>query len=381
MRKFFFGIIILLLALGSSLLFMSCGEQEEGLNGKSVRSLSISPASATVEIGKTQVFSVTAEYTDGTTGNPQASWSVTGGIGDITVIGLNALFTATASGSGTVVAEAGGKSAAASVTVVLTGEAPVETELATIEVSPATKVLRVGESETFTASGMDISGEAMDITPTWVVSGDAIGVLTASETVATLEVTAEGSAFVNAISGEVVGAAYVTAEGYVVEITVETDTYVDEANPDTSYGSANSLKAGYVGSSNEHFEAYLYFYLDPWIPSGASIESAVLMIYPISAGSASLQLNELASSFTNSTTWNTGRPSIGTFILSHAFTEGGYNSLSNDDFLELVQDWVNGASNNGLAILQEGTNDGTTVFISKEDGSNPPKLQVVYSTP
>jgi hypothetical protein len=238
----------------------------------------------------------------------------------------------------------------------------------------------VGESQIFTASGIDTSGESMAINPTWTVSGDAIGVITADGTTVTLEANAEGSALILAVSGEVTGIAYVTVEGFTVEITVETDTYVDEANTGEAHGSDTSLKAGYVHATDRHYEAYFKFLLSS-IPGGASIESVTFRVYPTSSTDSALQIKKLDSAFSDSTTWAT-KPTLGSFIVSGVYTAGDYNNVSDDDLTALVRDWQSGAvTNEGLALVQEGTDDGIVVILSKEDGSDPPLLKVEYTIP
>jgi hypothetical protein len=207
-----------------------------------------------------------------------------------------------------------------------------------------------------------------------------VGTLTVSGAVATLEADSEGSAILNAISGEVVGRAYVTVEGFTVEITVETDTYVDEANTNEAHGSDASLKAGYVHATDRHYEAYFKFLLD-LIPGGASIESVTFRVYPTSSTDSALQIKKLDSAFSDSTTWAT-KPTLGSFIASGVYTAGDYNNVSDDDLTDLVRDWKSGtATNDGIAVVQEGTDDGIVVILSKEDGSNPPILRIEYTTP
>lgn len=374
MKKSLLLIFVLLLGVWG---WYGCGDlPEEEEAGKTLSSISVSPASATLEVGGTQAFTVSAHYSNGTISLPTASWSVSGGIGTITSSGSSATFTATAEGSGTVEASYDGKSDTASVTV---SAAIGPGGLVTIEVSPASVSLRVGDSETFTASGTDSSGEAVDISPAWQLSGDAIGILSSDGLVATLEVDAEGTATVTAVSGEVSGLATVTVEGFVVEITVEADTYVDEDNLTNSYGGDTSLMAGYVPGTAKHFETYLRFPLT-LIPSGASIESVVLRVYPSAAGSSALQLRALDGAFSNVTTWN-NRPTIGSLLASGAYTAGDYNDVSDEELTNLVGGWVSGADNFGLVIRQDVTEDGTVAIVSLEDGSNPPMLRVEYTIP
>ena len=85
-RKHLLLSAILIFTVG---LLCSCGEEEAISGGGALSLLTIAPSSATVEVGKTQGFSVTAHYSDGSNSSPIASWSVTGGIGTIANIGLN----------------------------------------------------------------------------------------------------------------------------------------------------------------------------------------------------------------------------------------------------------------------------------------------------
>ncbi|MEW6202571.1 MAG: SUMF1/EgtB/PvdO family nonheme iron enzyme [bacterium] len=77
-------------------------------------SIDVSPATATVLVGATAQFTATPKNTYGIAITGTVTWSVTGGIG---TVNSNGLFTATAAGSGTVVATSETKSDSAAVTV------------------------------------------------------------------------------------------------------------------------------------------------------------------------------------------------------------------------------------------------------------------------
>ncbi|MBU0671496.1 MAG: DNRLRE domain-containing protein [Candidatus Margulisbacteria bacterium] len=371
-RGLLFSLAIIIVALGSLLLF-SCGDLPED-SVKTVASISVSPSSASVEVGATKTFTAYAVYTDATTGAISPTWSVTATIGSLAKVGYSGLFTASAEGTGTITATYEGKSASASITV--TAEAG--TLLATIEISPSNATLRVSDSQVFTAAGESSSGESMSINPSWAMTGDAIGTLTSNGVTTTLEAVAEGTARISCTSSEITVYAYVTVEGFVTEITVETDTYVDEANPSVTHGTDTSLKAGYVNATGKEFQTYLKFSLSS-LPPGASVEAATIKVYPSSAGSSSLQVKKLDSSFDNNTTWES-RPTQGSYLMAGSFTSGIYNNLTSTALNDLVAAWHTGATiNNGLAIVQEGSEDGTVVILSKENGDNPPVLRIEYS--
>jgi hypothetical protein len=370
------GALLLAGAAATLLTLFSCGDLTETTTGKTLSSISILPASVSVGVGKSVTFSCKAKYSDNSTTVVKPTWSLSGEVGAVTTTGFGCSFRASQEGSGTVRAVYRGLTAEAAVTVTV----EVAPGLVTIEVSPATFRGRLAGGLTLTAVGTKVSGEVMTIVPTWTMSGDAIGTLTAAGSSATLEITAQGSAVINCVSGEVTGQAYVTIEGFVVEITVEADTFVDEANPGVSHGGDYSLKAGLVASTSKHFETYVRFPLTA-IPAGASIEAAVLKLYPsdVSASGAALQTRRLDSAFTESATWET-KP-IATFpLLNGVFTAGAYNELSGTPLLTLVKGWVAGTqANYGLAVLQNNTTDGTATIYSREYGSNYPLLRIEYT--
>lgn len=372
LMKQYFPLWLFLLVLVLPLFVYSCGDSTSE-STKTIVGISVLPAAATVEVGASQTFTAYVDYSDGTTGTVVATWSLSGEVGTVIRVGYSGLFVASAEGSGTVSAAYDSHTGTAAITV----SGSTTNEVATIEVTPADAEMRVGDTQTFYATGTNISGESVDIAPAWSLNGDSIGILSYSGTYATLEVSAEGTASVLCISGEVTGEAVVTVEGFVITITVETDTYVDKANPSVSYGDAVSLKAGYVDSS-EQYETYLYFPLDD-IPAGASIESATIKVYPSSAGDSTLQLKKLTSAFTGTTTWG-ARPTVSTYLLGKSFSSGSYNSINSNELNDLVAAWLTGTTTNyGVAIVQEGTATGTVVILSLQNGANYPIMEVQYT--
>ena len=379
MKKVLFGSIGLLLLMFCGVFLLSCSELTDDSGGGGTGELvlvNVAPTSVSLSVGQTQLFSATAVYSNGTSSDVSASWSVTGDIGSIESIGLNALFTATTSGSGTVIGTYNSKSGIASVTV--TGEATPEAgELVTIEVWPANVKLKVGQSTYFSAAGKDSSNEAVPIMPTWTISGDAIGILKTTSTEATLEAKSEGSAYIKVVSGEVVGTAHVTVEGYYVEITAEVDTYVDSSDG-TPHGSAITLVAGRVTDPSEKiYETYIKFDVAA-ISASASIESATLKVYASDTDSTSMKIGRLGESWTAAVTWES-KPTIESFVSSHTFSAGS-NSIGIKD---LVQHWVS-VVNNGLAIYKDAPAIGYVNLVSVDDTSTEerrPKLVIEYYTP
>ncbi|HEY8009913.1 MAG TPA: hypothetical protein VIE67_02845 [Rudaea sp.] len=165
--------------------------------------ITVSPASASVQTGGTKQFSATGYDQFGQPVSPQPTftWSVSGG-GSISASGL---FTAgsTAGGPFTVTAASGSVSGTASVTVTAS---PV---LTTITVTPASASVQTGGTKQFSATGYDQFSQPVSPQPTfiWSVSGggsiSASGLFTAGS-------TAGGPFTVTATSGSVSGTANVT---------------------------------------------------------------------------------------------------------------------------------------------------------------------------
>jgi len=327
-----------------------------------------------LNVGASATFAATANYSNGSTAIVVATWSLTNNLGTVTSAGYTAIFKATASGTETITATYNEKSVSATITISATSEG----DLASIAVSPATATLRVNTTQVFMASGQNSSGEAVAISPVWSLTGSSIGTLTSSGSVATLEITSQGTAKVNCTSGEVVGYADVTASGYSVDITVETDTYVDSSATTTTYEGEPSLKAGNLAPPGTQYETYLKYSLAS-LPSNITIQEATLKLYPTSAATPTFQIYNLASAFSGTTTW-ASKPTAGGFIVSGNFTAGDYNHISDPDLLTAAQGWYSTpATNYGLVVKQDGADNGMVVILSKENGANPPMLTIEYT--
>ena len=174
--------------------------------------ITVSPASASVQTGKTQPFSATGldQFGNPLSPQPAFTWSVNGGG---TIDPSSGLFTATTTGGPfTVTASSGGKSGTASVSVTAT---PV---LTTITVAPTSASVQTGKTQQFTATGLDQFGNPLSPQPafTWSVSGggtiSASGLFTAGS-------TAGGPFTVTAASG-ISGTASVTVTAPTPDFSV-----------------------------------------------------------------------------------------------------------------------------------------------------------------
>jgi uncharacterized protein YjdB len=143
---------------------------------KILKTIALTPATASLSVGATQQFKAIATYTDGSTADLTSSVSwVTA---NTTIAGVNSsgMLTAAAAGSTTVTASTGGFSGSASVTVAAT-----TATLSSISIAPATASVAVGSTQQFTATGNYSDGSTADLTQqvTWSSSASSVATINA----------------------------------------------------------------------------------------------------------------------------------------------------------------------------------------------------------
>ena len=145
---------------------------------KTLSSLTISPATASIQSGQTQQFAATAKYSDGSTADVSSSvaWSVSSG--SIATVSKTGLVTAKATGSATVTASLNGINGSAALTV-----QSVTKTLSSVTVAPSTASVTVGATQQFTASATFTDGSTSDVTSngtTWTSSAGSIATVNSS---------------------------------------------------------------------------------------------------------------------------------------------------------------------------------------------------------
>ncbi|XXF79847.1 MYXO-CTERM sorting domain-containing protein [Myxococcaceae bacterium GXIMD 01537] len=182
-------------------------------------SIEVTPNPVTLGIQGVQKFTATGKDSAGNIVPASVTWSVANGGGTIAADGTFTAGTALGTYTDTVKATQNGISGFASVTVQAGG-------LASIVVTPDEKVLTIGASQKFTASGRDSAGNTVPVTVTWsVVNGGgtvaADGTFTAGTTPGTYANT------VKATQDGISGFASVTVEAgalATLELTPDTAT-------------------------------------------------------------------------------------------------------------------------------------------------------------
>jgi hypothetical protein len=124
-----------------------------------LQSIAVTPATATVFVGKTQQFTATGTYSDGTTAplTSTAAWQSSNT--SVATVDSAGVATGVAAGTVTITATQEGKSGSATLTV----SAPV---LQAITVTPATASVANGQTQQFTAIGTFSDGSTANLTST-----------------------------------------------------------------------------------------------------------------------------------------------------------------------------------------------------------------------
>ncbi len=168
--------------LALSLLFLAglvaamltgCGATTAGtsVTGKTLKTITVSPATVSLAEGATQQFTATATYTDSSTANitSNASWATANSA--IATVNSSGMVTAVAAGSTTITASQSGFSGTAAITVSATAKA-----ISSIAVTPASASISAGATQQFTATATYSDGSTANVSSqaAWSSSDDAV---------------------------------------------------------------------------------------------------------------------------------------------------------------------------------------------------------------
>ncbi len=143
---------------------------------KTLSSISVTPATASVTAGTAQQFTATATYSDGSTANVSSSATWASSDTFVAVVNASGLATAAADGTATISATLNSVSGSGTVTVTA---APT---LTGITVTPANASFAAGSTEQFTATANYGNGTTANVTSsaTWTSSNTSIATIDAS---------------------------------------------------------------------------------------------------------------------------------------------------------------------------------------------------------
>ena len=176
-------------------------------------SITVTPTPAALAIGGTQQFTAVGRDVNGNVVPITPAWTIVAGGGTTNATGLFTAGTAAGTFANTVKATSGAISATA--TVVISAGA-----LSSLTVTPDPATMAVGGTQQFTATGTDVNGNVVPVTPSWSVAAgggavNASGLFTAGTVAGTFTNT------VTATSGALTGAATViVTSGALASVTV-----------------------------------------------------------------------------------------------------------------------------------------------------------------
>jgi hypothetical protein len=154
-----------------------------------------------------------------------------------------------------------------------------------------------------------------------------------------------------------------------IDIPASQDTYVDETLPTSNFGSATTLRVHYPPSTQN---SLLEFNLSV-VPSGSVVTQALLKLYVVNVSKQGGVVSSVGGSWKASTvTWNTA-PAIGSQIATMP------SASTLDTYIQ--GDITNAVTGNGTYDFYLTTTYSDAVYYSSlEAGSNPPILEVTYSS-
>ncbi|HET6418569.1 MAG TPA: Ig-like domain-containing protein, partial [Geobacteraceae bacterium] len=197
--------------LATVILLASCGGGGGGGGGgKSLSSIAVTPANNRLAVGKTQQFTATGTYSDGSTQDLTSSVTWSSSATSVATIASAGMATAVAGGSTTIRAAMGSTSGSTTLTV----PGAQGSTLVSITISHPNPKVAQGTYEQFTATGNYSDGSTQDLTSsvTWHSSDTSVAAFNSSPGRATTTIST-GTIFVYATYGGMAGAANLTVTG------------------------------------------------------------------------------------------------------------------------------------------------------------------------
>ena len=165
-----------ILALSAAMLLTAC-DSSTTVAAKTVSSIALSPSTASLIIGGTQPLSVTATYSDATTGALTSGVTFTSSAIAVATASSDGIVTAVGAGTATITASASGKVATATITVA--APAPTVTSIA---LAPTTISLAPAATQQLTVTGTFSNATTSALTSGVTFASSATAVATISGT-------------------------------------------------------------------------------------------------------------------------------------------------------------------------------------------------------
>ena len=237
-----------------------------------LQSVSVTPANPSISIDRTEQFTATGTYSDGTQQNITASVTWTSGTTAVATIAANGLATAVAAGTSIITATSGSISANTTLTV-------TAATLQSITVTPANPSFAVGVTVQLTATGTYSDGTSHNVTAsvTWssgttavatvAASGIATGVVAGSSVITATSGSISGSTTLMVTSGSGSGLALTILPGQVVSGVI-----------DQNGGAASNLSPWLLLATGGNVGTSGYTWT---VPPGFSVPFPSIVIQPV----------------------------------------------------------------------------------------------------
>ncbi len=171
-------------------------------------SISVTPATASVPAGESQLFTATGTYSNGSTQNLTSSVAWTSSSSSVSTISSAGLATAVTQGAVTITATLGTISGSGTLTV-------TAAVLTSISITPAGASVPAGESQQFTATGTYSNGSTQNLTSSAAWTSSSSSVSTISSAGLATAVT-QGAVTITATLGTISGSATLTVTAAVL---------------------------------------------------------------------------------------------------------------------------------------------------------------------
>ena len=164
--------------------------------GPTLTTVTVSPPTPSLAIGKTQGMIATGSYDNGTTETitDSCTWSTSDNT--IATVSPAGLVTGVAAGSATISATMDGLSGSTTVTVTVAN-------LSSVSITTTTSTLSSGQTAQFTANGVLENGNTVNLTDsvTWTSSNTAVATIDSSGLATAQTVSSSGTTTITAMSG------------------------------------------------------------------------------------------------------------------------------------------------------------------------------------
>ncbi len=360
--------VSLLLVLLAAMVFSGCGGGSGNAGDPFVRSavstISVLPATSSIQIGSTEQLQAVAKDQDGNVVSG-TTFAFSGSNSVATVSGTG-LVKGVSAGTATITISAGGMSASTSITVV-----PVTPVVTQVSVSPSTASIRVGQAQSYTAVAYDQFNKPMSgINFTWASDGSS-SVATVNDNVATgvsagtVHITASASGISSAPASLTVAP----------PPSVLTTIAVTPATPSIFTGGTQQLTAvGYDQSGNQMTGVVF-----AWTSANKSVATVDISGLATGASAGTSQISASAQGVNSNTatltvnrppsvlTSITAAPSSASIQAGNAqqFTAVGYDQYGNE-MSGIVFAWTSSVSSVASinAINAEGKNEGVATGLA-----------------